>query len=305
LIELLRHLIAPRFLMPRWGFDLRFVCRALRRQPGAIGVLLLALVAWQGYEHGIARPRLVYQGVPQLSDWRRVTSWFRVLRNDSFLVGYSDFRGTPLWVSYRVRPLPKNPPQLKRPNRFSSDWRALHRVDHESYARSGYDRGHLAPNYAISRLYGETAQRETFLMTNIVPQKPKLNQQWWQRLEEVEIDHFAPLFGEVWVMTGPVFDEHFERLATDWDVEIPDAFFKIFIAEPQPGRIYALAFLVPQTVQGKEPLDRYVTSIDHIENLTGLDFFHQLEDQLEDQIEAAIGPAPWRLPQVAKRPPRY
>lgn len=281
------------------------LARLAWRNPIALLVMLLAAGGWYGYEYKIARPAMVFQGVPQTADWRQVTSWFRVLRNDAFILGYSDLRGNPLWVMYQLRPVSENAPHLKRPSHFSPDWRGLNRISHESYTGSGYDRGHMAPNYAMSRLYGAAGQADSFLMTNITPQKPHLNQKWWQRLESVEIDHFAPEFGAVWVVTGPVFDSQVERLKSAWAVEIPDAFYKIYITEPKPGQFYSLAFLVPQTVQGKEPLDQFLTSIDTIETQTGLDFFPELDDTLENRLEAGVDTGPWRLQQVARLPGRY
>lgn len=271
-------------------------------------VMLLALLAaggWYGYECQIARPAMAFQGVPQTTDWHQLTSWFRVLRNDGFILGYSDLRGNPLWVMYKLHPVSETTPNSHRPSHFSADWRGLNRVTHESYTGSGYDRGHLAPNYAMSRLYGAAAQADSFLMTNISPQKAHLNQKWWQRLESVEIDHFARQFGQVWVVTGPVFDDQIERLKTTISVEIPDAFYKIYMTEPSPGIFYTLAFLVPQNVQGKEPLDQFLTSIDNIESKTGLDFFYKLDDDIENRLESAVDGNPWQLQQVARLPARY
>ncbi|MDP1772545.1 MAG: DNA/RNA non-specific endonuclease [Methylobacter sp.] len=258
-----------------------------------------------GYEVKIARPALLYQGAPQSLDAKNSDTWFRILRNHGFILGYSDLRGNPLWVEYALTP-EANTPSLKRPNRFETDWRSINRVSHNSYQNSGYDRGHMAPNYAISHLYGRAGQADSFLMTNITPQKPKLNQQLWRHLEETEIKHFTQNFGKVWVITGPIFSGTVERLSSDWRVEIPDAFYKIYITEAAPGKPpVALAFLVPQTVNGKESLAQFVTSIDNIEAQTGIDFFAELDDRIEAHLEAAIEPMPWNLQAVSKLPPHH
>ena len=164
----------------------------------------------------------------------------------------------------------------------------------------------MAPNYPMSRLYGKQGQEDSFLMTNITPQKSKLNQRVWQRLEEVEINYFAKTFGKVWVITGPVFSGTVERLASAWTVEIPDAFYKIYITEATPNaKPIALGFLIPQTVKGKEPLAKFVTSIDNIEAQTGLDFFSELNDRIETSLEAAVQSLPWHLQAVSNLPSRY
>ncbi len=292
---------------PLNGFKLIFgLLRLIFRHPS---LLLLGLLIGAGdyaYESQIARPALLYQGEPHAIAWQNPDTWFRVLRNHGFIIGYSDLRGNPLWVEYALTPVPDNAPNLKRPNRFTTDWRSFNRISHDSYSRSGYDRGHMAPNYAISHLYGKQGQADSFLLTNITPQKKNLNQKLWERLEDAEINHFARTFGKIWVVTGPIFSGTVERLYSDWKVEIPDAFYKIYITDTAPpGQPQALAFLVPQTVNGKEPLAQFVTSIDTIEAQTGLDFFADLDDGVENALEATVDGLPWNLQKANTIPPRY
>lgn len=280
--------------------------RIIRLHPSLLLLSLILGAGYYGYEAKIAHPALLYQGEPRALSAKNADTWFRIFRNHGFILGYSDLRGNPLWVEYALTPASENGHSLKRPSRFETDWRSINRVSHDSYQKSGYDRGHMAPNYAISRLYGKQGQHDSFLMTNITPQKPNLNQKLWQRLEETEIDVFAKSFGKVWVITGPVFTGAVERLASDWTVEIPDAFYKIYITEATPAaKSVVLAFLVPQTVNGKEPLTQFVTSIDKIEAQTGLDFFADLDDRIENALEAAIDERPWRLQAVSRLPSRY
>jgi endonuclease G len=278
----------------------------LRRHP--LLLLFAALLAAGNYAYEVlyARPAMSWQGLPAAQDWQPVT-WTRVLRNDGFLVGWSDLRGNPLWVQYRLHAIPPDAPRLRRPQRFSRDWRALNSIGHDDYGGSGYDRGHLAPNYAISRLYGAQAQQDTFLMTNITPQRPNLNQKVWQRLEEIEADVFAPRYGELWVLTGPVFDADIRRLPGAARVELPDAYFKIYAAPNAgaQGEPLLLALLVPQGVRGTEPLDQFITSVDRVEELAGFDFFPLLDVELQARLEAAVDPAAWQLEQAARRPGRY
>jgi endonuclease G, mitochondrial len=248
---------------------------------------------------------LLYQGKPKATSFS-INTWFHTLRNHGFIVGYSDIRGNPLWVEYALTPIDEGEPSLPRLTRFSTDKRVFNRIKHDSYNKSGYDRGHNAPNYAISHLYGAEGQKDSFLMTNISPQTPKLNRQFWQRLEEVEAKYFTKQADKIWVITGPVFTGSTERLSSSWRVEIPDAFYKIYITEAKPNQSSkVLAFLVPQTIKGNEPLSQFVTSIDNIEAQTGLDFFSDLDDVTENQLEASIEPQAWDLQAVNNLPSRY
>ncbi len=227
---------------------------------------------------------MVYGGQPKTASQTKLLP----LDNIGFHVGYCDERRNPLWVAYRLDAKDFEH-RLSRPKGFAIDHRTLSRVDPKEYAKSGYDRGHLAPNSAIATRYGRDAQLETFKMSNIVPQTPELNRRVWQRLEKLEED-YANNRGSIWVIAGPVFDEHIKTIGSN--IEVPDAFFKIIIDEEEQG-IKALAFLIPQTVTGKEPVEHFLTSIDEIEKLTGLDFFWPLSDHLEDKLESSTASRLW------------
>jgi len=265
-----------------------------------IGLIFVVVISGLWYwQEGDARDQLSWMGVPdwQWNDWR---GWNRVLRNDGFLVGWSDLRGEPLWVGYALTRV-DDPHSQPRPDRFESDWRSLWPISSDDYTRSGYDRGHLAPNYAMSVVHGRDAQMASFLMTNITPQRPKLNRQLWQRLEEAAIDDFAPRFGRVWVVAGPVFDDQLlHRVGVS---QVPMGFYKILIVPGQTPR--ALAFLMPQDVSGNEPLARFLVTVDEIEAHTGLDFFPQLADPIERRLEGRVETAGWGLEAVSTRPGRY
>ena len=286
---------------------LAMLWRIVRKHPALLPVFLLAGGAGYGYEVMVARPTMVYAGLPQARDWRQPSTWVRIFRNHGFMLGYSDLRGNPLWVSYKLDPVSEHAGSYPRPQRFKSDWRNFNLINHDSYSGSGYDRGHMAPNYAISRLYGRTAQEDSFLVSNISPQKPKLNQKLWQRLEEVEIEYFAKRYHPLWVYAGPIFKSHGKRLKSSWLIEVPTAFYKIYAApaaaKGMPPRL--LAFIMPQKVKGNEPLDRYLVSVDEVETRTGFDFFSELDDRLEQTLEARVDAEAWHLKDVARLPARY
>jgi endonuclease G len=287
-----------------WLLLIPLFCKFIWKNPAVLLVFLLLGGGWYGYQTYTLRSALSFNGVPQAQSALTLTTWNRTLTNQAFILGYSDKRGNPLWVNYVLTAVPENSPRLKRPSRFTTDWRAINKVTSQDYDKSGYDRGHLAPNYAISALYGKQAQLETFVMTNITPQKPNLNRKLWQRLEEAEVRYFTRLSPMIWVTTGPVFDNRIEYLKTADKVEIPDAFYKIY-AMSNNGTTSLLAFLIPQTVKGNEPLDRYLVTVDTIEALTGLDFFYKLDDKQETALESALNTQPWKLAEVRQIPARY
>jgi len=255
------------------------------------------------YEVKVARPAMSYMGVPEGKD--DLKNLVHILRNKAFLVGYSEWLGNPLWVTYKI--IPKQTQRIGKRPPFKADWRSPFPVTSDDYTGSHYDRGHMAPNYVIASRYGREAQKETFLMTNITPQKGRLNRKIWQRLEEVAADYFSKWYPEVWVITGPIFDNHPKRFKKSPRVAIPNAFYKIYIrpGTPEHPEPKMLAFIMPQNASPKASLMKYVTSVDAVEAATGLDFNAELPDVIEDKVEARSLPEQWHLKQVAKLKSRY
>jgi len=263
--------------------------------------LSLLIGAWYAFEIHIARPPMFWMGEPKPMDRMNPLTWARILRNQSFILGYSDLRGNPLWAIYALMPSPQGETSQMPPEEFKPDWRGINRVAPAHFNGSGYDIGHVASFRSIGLIYGPQGQLDALRMTNATPQKPSLNGKLWERLEELELDSFAKQFGKIWVMAGPIFDPPVKRLHTSWRVEVPDAFYKIIVA---PDAKKMLALLIPQTVRGEEPLDHFVTSVDAIEKRTGFDFFHELDDAEEDSMEAAVDPDAWHLRELARQPRR-
>lgn len=269
-----------------------FLLTLLFKNPKLFLVALLLGGLSYSYECFIARDTMSFAGIPTARGSFIQTST-RIFRNRAYMVGYSDLKGNPLWVVYKLTASDENAHHLNRPDSFSSDWRNFGFITSGDYTNSGYDRGHMAPNHAIALLYGKEAQQETFLMTNITPQKPSLNQKLWQHLEEIELETFAPKFKELWVYTGPLFDAKTVRLKSSHWVEIPDAFYKIYIGIKANGEIRTLSLIIPQNAKSNEGFEKYVVSIDEVEHRSGFDFLHQLDDDIEDRLESTIELQNW------------
>jgi len=286
---------------------LKLLMALLIKNPKFLILIPLLGGLWYGYEVFVARPAMTYMGVPQVNatppQTGIMTGFSHILRNQGYMLEYSETLENPLWVTYKVTKA--NYKSGKRPSGFNRDWRSYQQVKQDDYTGSGYDRGHMAPNYVIASRYGRSAQKETFLMTNITPQKPKLNRKSWQRLEEVIADDFSKQNGDFWVTTGPIFDANPKHLKGS-NVKIPKAFYKILIKpSTQQTPAKALAFIFPQNAKPRASLMSFVTTIDEIERLTGIDFFADLEDDFEDRLESDKTPEAWHLKAVANRPSRY
>jgi DNA/RNA endonuclease G (NUC1) len=189
----------------------------IRRRNGVIlllvGAVLACIAAGVALEHAYRSERsmpadqailssskgnLIKYGLPEPHE---LAGPYHVLRNQGYVSGYDAGIQDPRWVETRFFGV-TNPRSVARPKQFSPDDRIepRYRVDTHFLTDTGYDRGHMAPNWGVSICYGRNAQIETFLLTNVVPQSPALNRGLWETLEKIISNDYARRFGQVWVM---------------------------------------------------------------------------------------------------------
>lgn len=100
-----------------------------------------------------------------------------------YSVAYNSEIRIPRWVSWHLSQADQG--STPRQDDFRPD-EALpvswYHVSNESYTGSGFDRGHSCPSN--DRTLTVPANSSTFLMTNIIPQAPNLNQGPWAKLED-------------------------------------------------------------------------------------------------------------------------
>ena len=237
----------------------------------------------------ISDDRILFGGMPEP---RNPAVAFTVLKNSAYIVGYSEKRKDPLWSAYRVKHMDR-PFVLERPKgEFLTDDRTTARVNHHDFTGSGFDRGHMTPNSAIARCYGEEAQKQTFLLSNICPQAPALNQKVWEHLEMREIT-YADEYSEVWVVDGPIFGDQLNPRGTTRTlragISVPAAFYKICLEDhADTPRVFAI--IMPQTVKGTESPEQFLVSVSEIETDTGLTFFPQLDPATRERLESQVFP---------------
>lgn len=221
-------------------------------------------------------------GEPKVIDPKKTPDDLVVLKRKGYWVAWSPSLRHPVWTAYSVptTKLLEFPPE--RPP-FERDPQAPTSSSPTDYTGSGYDRGHMAPNYLIATRFGKAAQRETFLMSNIAPQKPTLNRGPWRLLEQTVADDLSGIGDTLWVITGTVPER--QRRVGKSSVFVPKGFYKIIAAIHQ-GRLRVLAIFMPQEIrESKRP--RYCfCSIDDLEEMTGLDFFPTLSKERQTALEA-------------------
>lgn len=138
------------------------------------------------------------------------------LCNTQYAVLYSLYTKTPLISVEHIT----QDNFVKRDDKFKGDSRIPlpYRSLPSNYSNSGYDKGHLTPSGDMN---SEQSQAESFLLSNISPQAPKLNQQHWRELE-------AKVKQGKWEyrITGVGFTDNTIKVINN-NVGIPTIFYKI------------------------------------------------------------------------------
>lgn len=147
------------------------------------------------------------------------------------------------------------------------------------YAGSGYDRGHLCP--AADMTLNKTSMSESFFLSNMSPQVPGFNRGVWSRLES-QVRKWALEYGRLYVATGPIFRDDKGAIGAD-SVTVPGYYYKVLY----DGGERMIALVLPNA-SSSTSLDGFVTSVDEVERLTGIDFFSGLNDNLEDRLEGTV-----------------
>lgn len=212
-----------------------------------------------------------------------------VLDRGEFKIGWSPSLRHPVWVAYHVTPQAPYQPG-KRPN-FMRDASANRSPSSGMYDKTGYDRGHLAPNFAIASRFGEEMQRATFLMSNIAPQSPQLNRGVWRDVEHRIAELWSARWGEIWVIAGCVPSSNSETLSGS-DIDVPEKFYQLIVAQ-EGFDIRALALVFGQDVSWGAWPTRHIVTIDELEAMTGLDFLPQLPSFIQDPLEAELPTRLW------------
>jgi len=211
----------------------------------------------------------------------------QVVHHENYSLSYSEKHEQAEWVAYELKAAHLSSTNYKRPY-FEIDNAIKTKAAHwNNYKKSGYDKGHLCP--AADRRFTKAAHDETFLTSNISPQEHSFNAGVWNRLEQ-KVRYWAKKNDGIFVITGGVLENNLKTIGSE-SVAVPNQFYKV-ILDKTNDRIKMLAFLMPHK-ESKLPLYKFVVSVDKIEDLTGVDFFKELDDTLEEELESSNSYKSW------------
>jgi endonuclease G len=186
----------------------------------------------------------------------------KLLHKRSFDICYSYEDKTPKIVIYKLSDENLNKNHYSRKHLyFKVDYEIpiKYRSYSKDYSHTGFDRGHNIAS--ADRNYNKTLQKETFLMSNIAPQRPNLNRRLWAKIERfVRLQAFK--YKNISVITG-----NCGTLGTlgkkKHNVNIPAWWYKIIFLPNHK----TISFLAPNSNSvGRDKAKKYLTNIKTIED---------------------------------------
>ncbi len=212
-----------------------------------------------------------------------------IVHHDHFTLSYKEAFEQAEWVSYVLRKEHLTYDDRERPDFIEDPYVSSKSADWRNYRGSGYDRGHLCP--AGDRRFSDRAYSETFYTSNISPQERDFNAGIWNDLEQ-QVRLWAKKHDELYVITAGILEPGLYTIG-DEDVAVPKRFYKI-VARGNSDDLRVLGFLLPHDADTGSLKD-YLVSIDLIEQVSGIDFFKGLPDEMEEEIEREVRSSGWRF----------
>jgi endonuclease G len=216
----------------------------------------------------------------------KLASATRELCYGVFGVMHSGITRTPLWSAEFLRAENVEAAQgLSRENSFHAEPKLppAQRAELSDYARSGFDRGHMAPN---GDMPDRRAQQESFTLANMVPQDGDNNRHVWAGIEGA-VRKMARKEGALYVITGPAFLG--TQLRKVGNVLVPTHLYKMVYSPRQQA---GAAWLV----ENRGDAEPQVVPVDELERIIGIELLPSLSERQKQRM--------LRLPKVRQKKSR-
>jgi len=212
-----------------------------------------------------------------------------ILSYTGFNLAYNEQFEQAAWVAYVLTRDEIESGTIERTDNFRADTSiSSGSATLADYRRSGFDRGHLAP--AGDMKWDHLAMSQSFLMSNMSPQRPAFNRGIWRKLE-AEVRNWAMEKDSLYVITGPLFSPS-DSLIGENGVGVPGHYFKVLVDLSPPDHDM-IAFLLPNSGSSEE-LIHFAITVDSLEQLSAYDFFSGAPDQeVIEWLEGRLEPGNW------------
>ena len=240
-------------------------------------------------------------GNPSNATTSTVATTNYLMSKTTYTLSYNSVQGKPNWVSWHLDKTWLG--TTTRCDCFSSDatipstW---YKVTSTSYTGTGFDRGHNCPSG--DRTLSSTDNRETFLMSNMMPQAPNNNQQTWEKLESY-CRTLVSQGNECYIICGSYgsggigSNGGVTYTINNGKVTVPSNIWKVVLVLPAGTNDVARVTTSTRVIAVNTPninsivtstWGGYRTSVDAIEAATGYDILSVLPDAIESTLESRV-----------------
>lgn len=233
---------------------------------------------------------ITYSGYPDIKNSDNTTDYLAVTKI-AYTVSYDSRNKIPRWVAYELTSEELVGTATRKGKSFRPDERAgVPQADNNDYRNSGWTRGHLAP--AGDFKWDDSAMNDTFYYTNCCPQSEALNTGSWQKLEN-RVRNWAEMFGEVYIITGPIIGSAENGSIGVNQVTVPDAFFKAVLT--REGESYQAVAFILENSSASQSYTNCCLSVNELEDIIGIDLFPSLDDSIEEAVESTFNKRFWGI----------
>ena len=223
----------------------------------------------------------------QESNWYPLGKDNNIIEHTYYTLSYSEDHEQAEWVQYTLKSDYLNS-NISRTDNFRTDplvrTTSAELID---YKGSGYDRGHLAP--AADMKYNSSSMSESFFMSNMSPQSASFNRGIWRKIEK-QFRDWSYEYGELVIVTGPILNGDYLGSIGPNKVTIPKWYYKVAIDPSNYDRNVAILI---KNIGSSESVISFVVTIDYLEEISGLDFFNSLPDEVEASFESSTHTNLW------------
>jgi endonuclease G len=227
-----------------------------------------------------------------------------LMNKAQYTLSYNNSKGTANWVSWHLSTAWTG--TASRCDCFTQDGTlpsGYYRASTSNYTNTGFDRGHMTPS--ADRNKTSTDNAATFIMTNIMPQAPKLNQQPWAYLE----DYCRTLINagnELYIISGGYgvggsgSNGGTTNTIANGSITVPNRYWKVIVVLPNGSNdasrvttaTRVIAVDMPNNQSVSTSWGSYRTSVDAIEAATGYNFLSNISTSIQATIEAQVDNGP-------------
>lgn len=223
-----------------------------------------------------------------------------LLLKPQYALSYHRDRGIPNWVSWHLTIAHRG--STDRQDDFRPDaslpagW---YQVQANSYSGSGFDRGHNCPSADWTSSAADNSA--TFLMTNMMPQAPRNNQQTWANLENFTRAQLNNGANEVYVICGSygvggTGSSGYKTTLDQGRVTVPQRIWKVVVILPTGDNDATRVTAETRVIAVDTPNDnsintnwgQYRTTVDAIEAATGYDLLSSVDPAVQQAVESRV-----------------